>query len=366
MKKIFLKDWLFYVIAWIVITVFYSFFFLNNMRVMVKFLGIEQYFISNDLSRYFISNYQYVESILFGLFFGTATFFVNILVEHTNIHKLTYGKIILVKTILYFIAIIIVFLLIALLLELLDIIPSNVTQIFDPDSVPLIFWFSAAIFFILSTMQINFLVLMNKKFGPGNLLKIFMGKYHQPVVENRLFLFLDLKDSTAIAEKLGHIKYSQLLQDCFLELNRLVMNEDAEIYQYVGDEAVLTWKFNREDVILKPVQLFFAYQKKLEKKAGFYEMMFGLVPEFKAGLHGGSVTVAEVGDIKREIAYHGDVVNTTSRLRSACNEFHKKFLASELINKKLIRDQGFSIDEIGKIHLKGKSREVKVFSIELL
>ena len=333
---------------------------------MISFLGLENFLVTDDLGSYFVSNYQYMEAVLFGLFFGTATFFVNRLVENTDIYKLTYGKIILVKTALYFVAVIVVSTLIALLLEFLGIIPANISVLLDPNRLPVVFWISAIVFFMFSTVQINFLALMNKKFGPGNLLRIFAGKYHQPVVENRLFLFLDLNDSTSIAEKLGHIKYSRLLQDCFLQLNRLVMNREAEIYQYVGDEAVLTWKFNREDVILKPVQLFFAYQQRLQKRAEYYEQMFGLVPEFKAGLHGGAVTVAEIGDIKREIAYHGDVVNTASRLRSACNQFKKKFLASQLVDKKLLKDQGYQVEEMGKIHLKGKSREVKVFSIEAL
>ncbi|WP_219011061.1 hypothetical protein [Aquimarina litoralis] len=47
-------------------------------------------------------------------------------------------------------------------------------------------------------------------------------------------MFLDLNSSTSIAEKIGHMKYSQLIQDCFDQLD---MTEDfgAEIYQYVGD-----------------------------------------------------------------------------------------------------------------------------------
>jgi adenylate cyclase len=38
------------------------------------------------------------------------------------------------------------------------------------------------------------------------------------------------------------------------------------------------------------------------------------VPEFKGALHGGNVVVSEVGKYKSEIAYHGDVLNTTSRM----------------------------------------------------
>jgi adenylate cyclase len=88
------------------------------------------------------------------------------------------------------------------------------------------------------------------------------------------------------------------------------------------------------------------------------------LPEFKAGVHAGVVTVAEIGDIKREIAYHGDVVNTASRLRSACNEFEKELLASEYVVRNIDKTEGHEIKEIGSVKLKGKKNSIKVFSIE--
>jgi len=174
-----------------------------------------------------------------------------------------------------------------------------------------------------------------------------------------------LKDSTTIAEKLGHIIYSKLLQQCFLDLNKLIPQAHAEIYQYVGDEAVLTWKIRSfESHFIRPVRLFFAYKKRLEKKGKYYTNKFGLIPEFKAGLHGGVVTVAEIGDLKREIAYHGDVVNTTSRLRSACNEFSKDLLTSEFVIRNIDKKYDYEIEEIGEVMLKGKKNSLKVFSID--
>ena len=178
-------------------------------------------------------------------------------------------------------------------------------------------------------------------------------------------MFLDLKDSTTIAERLGHIIYSKLLQQCFLDLNRLIPDSGADIYQYVGDEAVLTWKIkNRKSVFEKPLQLYFSFKKRLEKKSKFYRAKFGVVPEFKAGINAGVVTVAEIGALKREIAYHGDVVNTASRLRSACNEFQRKLLSSAYIIQNINISGEYTVDEIGEVNLKGKTKSIKVFSIE--
>ena len=53
---------------------------------------------------------------------------------------------------------------------------------------------------------------------------------------------------------------------------------------------------------------------------------FNCTPMFKAGLDKGIITVIEVGDIKREIAYHDDVLNITSRLEKLCNILNQKIL----------------------------------------
>jgi adenylate cyclase len=229
---------------------------------------------------------------------------------------------------------------------------------------PWYFYLGGISFFVLSTMLINFISLMNRKFGPGQMWLIFLGKYSKPITENRIFMFLDLKDSTTIAEKLGHIIYSKLLQQVFLDMSKLILRSDAEIYQYVGDEAVLTWKIKNYDTeFIKPIQLFFAYRRRLEKRKSYYKNKFGLMPEFKAGVNAGVVTVAEIGDLKREIAYHGDVVNTAARLRSACNEFNKQLLASEYVIMNLKEPIEYSIEEIGEVNLRGKRNPIKVFSI---
>jgi adenylate cyclase len=315
-----------------------------------------------------VSNKQYLEAILFGFLFGTATFGINLAVDYTSIHHMSFGKTIILKTLLYSIAIGVIFFLMAGIIFTSGLSPVDVEgfqEFFSTKEVSPHFYFGIAAFFIMSTLLINFIALVSKKFGPGQMFLIFLGKYNKPLTENRIFMFLDLKDSTTIAERLGHIVYSKLLQQCFIDLNKLISMSGAQIYQYVGDEAVLTWKVKQySKIFAEPIKLFFRYKKKLEKRSKFYKSKFGIVPEFKAGIHAGVVTVAEIGDIKREIAYHGDVVNTASRLRSACNEFDKKLLASEYVVRNTDNTDKYEISEIGSVKLKGKINSIKVFSIE--
>ena len=335
---------------------------------MLEYLGIIENVKKEPVFAYMISNYQYVEALIFGLLFGTATFGINLAVDYTSIHRLSYGITIVIKTVLYVAAIAVISVLmygIIMTIGFSQVTAEEYATFLVENPLPVSFYFGAIVFFVMSTLLINFIALMNKKFGQGQMWSIFIGKYNKPITENRIFMFLDLSESTTIAEKLGHIIYSKLLQQCFLDMNRLIPSSNAEIYQYVGDEAVLTWKVRNYDLnFVQPVQLFFAFRKRLEKKAKYYKNKFGVVPEFKAGVNAGVVTVAEIGDLKREIAYHGDVVNTASRLRSACSEFNKLLLASEYVVRNINQSYGYNFQEMGEVNLKGKKNKIKVFSIE--
>ena len=101
------------------------------------------------------------------------------------------------------------------------------------------------LYIFASSLVFTSIVVITEKFDKANLLKIFFGYYRTPKEEHRIFMFLDLKSSTTYAEKLGHLKYSQLIQDCFYDLNDVVEQYKAEIYQYIGDEAILTWDWKK-------------------------------------------------------------------------------------------------------------------------
>jgi len=210
---------------------------------------------------------------------------------------------------------------------------------------------------------LNFLRLVSLKFGPGNLWKMLIGSFHHPKEENRIFMFLDLKSSTTIAEKLGHIKYSRLIQDCFTDLYIVEQNE-AEVYQYLGDEAILSWDVSSGIKDNNCLEAYFNFTHLLNSKKDYYSTEYGIVPEFKAGMNGGKVTVAEVGVIKKDIAFHGDTLNTASRIQDKCLELRKNLLISGFLEKKLSWNKKFVRQPIGKIQLRGKEREIQIFSVE--
>jgi adenylate cyclase len=89
------------------------------------------------------------------------------------------------------------------------------------------------------------------------------------------------------------------------------------------------------------------------------------VPEFKAALHGGTVVVSEVGKYKSEIAYHGDVLNTTARMLSRCHELESELLVSDWVIQRVEMPRFLKSDKMGSFQLKGKQQEVELHSIYL-
>lgn len=225
-----------------------------------------------------------------------------------------------------------------------------------------LFWVFVAYFGIFSIF-FSFLKVARERFGRRTLFGILLGRYSKPKEEDRIFMFLDLRSSTTIAEQIGSLSYSELIRDCFLDLDTIITKFDAEIYQYVGDEAVLSWKYNRGLWRNNCVALFFEFQKKLQHRSPYYQHKYGLLPEFKAGLHGGKLVIVEVGSVKKELAYHGDVINTTARIQDQCNRYGEDLLISENLLQYLNLGKEYKLKEIGNLVLKGKTEQLKLYAI---
>ncbi len=191
------------------------------------------------------------------------------------------------------------------------------------------------------------------------------GKYVKPKQEVRVFMFLDMKSSTTIAEKIGHRKYFDLIKAYYADMTDAILETKGEIYQYVGDEIVVSWPEKKGLFNNNCIVCFHKICEVFEDKKSHYIEQFRLVPEFKAGFHIGEVTTGEIGIIKKDIIYTGDALNTTSRIQSECNNYGARALISEDLVIKLNSDPFFSLTEIGKLILRGKQDAIQLFAINL-
>ena len=208
-----------------------------------------------------------------------------------------------------------------------------------------------------------FFLQINHLLGEGILSKFIQGKYHKPREEERIFMFLDMKSSTTIAERLGHVRFYALLNELFHEISRPVLQTKAEIYQYIGDEVVLTWEVKHGLKNSNCLKTFFMFKESLLRNSDNYFKNFGVKPEFKAGLHFGKVVSAQIGDLKREITYNGDVLNTTARIQNECNKYQRDCLVSGTLINRLTPINGFQWERIDTVTLRGKETEVELFSV---
>ncbi len=189
------------------------------------------------------------------------------------------------------------------------------------------------------------------------------GNDHSHSEVEKIFMFLDLQGSTAMAEKLGHVKYFSLLSDFFSDISDPIEQRGGEIYQYVGDEVVITWSMDSGLPQANCLHTFFDIQTVIQKKRNEYIRKFELVPAFKAGIHSGMVSTGWVGKMKKEIVYSGDVLNTTSRIEGLCNKLQQPLLLSETLLSRL-SDQvpPNATEEVGMISLRGRSEPVKLYA----
>ncbi|WP_411029887.1 adenylate/guanylate cyclase domain-containing protein [Spongiimicrobium sp. 3-5] len=199
--------------------------------------------------------------------------------------------------------------------------------------------------------------------GSGVIYNYSFGKYHRPVLEERIFMFLDMKSSTSIAETLGHKMYFNLLKNYYADMTNAILETSGEIYQYVGDEIVVSWSVKNGLRKNNCIRCFAKISKRLQQKEDNYIERFGLVPAFKAGYHIGEVTTGEIGIIKRNIIYTGDVLNTTARIQAQCNEHNTKILLSKKLADQLETDNSFSLNKIGEMMLRGKKEPIQLLSI---
>jgi adenylate cyclase len=218
-------------------------------------------------------------------------------------------------------------------------------------------------FFAVVAITIQFVVQMNRIIG-ANVLRYFMaGVYHRPTAEERIFLFLDLEGSTQLAERLGSARYFELLRRWVDDLTDPVLETEGEIYQYAGDEVVITWPIEAGVRAANCVRCFFGVRQAVERCASRYEKDFGAVPRFRGGLHGGMVTAGEIGDLRKQIVFVGDILNTAARLEEHAKRAGLDLVASQALLDRMRLPSDVGATGCGDLALRGKDSRVIAYSL---
>jgi adenylate cyclase len=202
---------------------------------------------------------------------------------------------------------------------------------------------------------------VNDLLGPGVLFAFAAGRYHNPRIEERALLFIDMRASTAIAERLGELRYLSLLNRFVGDVSFAVAEAGGGIHKYVGDEVIATWRLAPGANPPACVNAAFATLDRIATQGAAYKREFGVIPDFRAALHSGPVAVGELGSLRREIALIGDTMNTAARILEACRDTDNRVLASAALLERLATlPSGVSRRRLGELPMRGKERPLEL------
>lgn len=193
---------------------------------------------------------------------------------------------------------------------------------------------------------------------------LMLGRYRNPRAERRFFLFVDVVGSTAIAERLGALPAHRFLAAVFSATAEPVAACRGEVYQYIGDEIVVTWTAEEGRLDARPLRCFFLMESFLAEQKERFRSQFAAAPALRAALHLGEVIAGEVGEQRRAIVYHGDVMNTAARLEQATRELGCRFIASADAVAALDSTDAFQLNDLGALKLRGRKEPIRAWAVE--
>ena len=209
----------------------------------------------------------------------------------------------------------------------------------------ILFYAFTFILIIIFTRQIS------RKMGQGVLVNYISGRFHQPREVERIFMFLDIRSSTTIAEKLGGIKFHRFLHDFFTDISASILASKGVIYRYVGDQVVVTWKIKAGIENANCIRTYFKIKSKMKLLHEKYYSAYGFVPRFSTSFNCGKVVVGEIGEVKSQIVYHGELLYQTAAIEKqfSKHDLKESILISENLIKLLPIPSLYKIDKVAEI-----------------
>jgi adenylate cyclase len=231
----------------------------------------------------------------------------------------------------------------------LDTLPIAYRRL--PLALPLMIAFSVIGIVVMRTVHF---------IGIETLFHLMIGTYHRPVIQEKVLLFLDINNSTGLAEHLGAVQIKSLVGKFLFDISKPITDHGGEIYLYKGDGLIALWNWDealRGNKILRAIDAVFAAVRREEMA---YLREFGVVPRFRVGVHGGEVVVSEQGDTKRAIGVYGSTINIAARMEEAAKA-HSVACAISGDVAQALSDGEEKLLPIGDEQVKGISVEIPIF-----
>ncbi|NIM02961.1 HAMP domain-containing protein [bacterium] len=177
-------------------------------------------------------------------------------------------------------------------------------------------------------------------------------------------LISDVRNFTAMSEKLPPEEVVDFLNEYFSEMVSVVTKYEGTLDKFIGDAllAVFGAPIAHQDDARKAVFAALEMQEKLKEfnkkraKKGKSEIRIGIA------VHTGNLVAGNIGsEVRMEYTVIGDTVNLTSRLEPLNKQFGTQILISESTYSEVKDD--IEVREIPDVELRGKEQKVKVYDV---
>lgn len=315
----------------------------------------------------FGSWFPYINGFIIGILVAVFIAWVELVLLPGQMRFLKFYKILLLRTLLYAtvipLLIFSVFLLSRVYRFNLSVKAAFYSDEFQNyllhEDFDLVIIYTLALAFVAS-----FTYQLSRKMGQGMFLNFVTGRFYQPVVDEKIFMFLQIHNSDQVIKKIGRLNFHELLKEVSYRITPVILAHYGIIHHYVEDEIVVYWSKSKGYKNAHCVRLFYAIHHHFEGIKQEMYSKYEAFPVFYAAIHAGEVVQGEIGEIKSEIAFYGDVMNTASRMLALCHSLSKPVLVSGEVRSNTTLPSIFQWVDCDSQVLRGKRSDTHLFSLE--
>jgi adenylate cyclase len=198
-----------------------------------------------------------------------------------------------------------------------------------------------AIFASIVLLVVVFILEMRALVGGRVMAWAFLGGYEAPRVTQRIFVILDMVQSSEAAAVLGDRGFHSYLSDAFRLVEQAVGEEEGEIYTFIGDALIASWPLEGEAANARPLRALQRVFADLEADRATFLRRYGQMPQLRAVLHGGDVLIGQYGEQRRQVTYLGEVLNIASRMERFAKQTGAEVLISQTLLERIALPDGY-------------------------
>jgi adenylate cyclase len=221
----------------------------------------------------------------------------------------------------------------------------------------------AILYALVILILFNFTRQIVKKLGHGVFLNFITGRYVKPVIENRIVMFITIRNTASIIKKLGRLRFHTFLSEFVSDITETIISYKGRIYEYVDDQIIVIWNPDHGLRNANCIRSFFEAKYSLTEQKEKYFREFGVFPGINASLHRGNLVHGEMGYVKSNIVYSGDVMNTTSRVLDACHDQQKEILVTGDLLSEIHLPSLYQSLYCGKYVPRGRTGTLDIYTI---